>query len=211
MGNEYSSPRRDDDGDTIMSGVSGWSYDRDKMKRSVNKNKRDGTYGPANFIDAICGGMIFDEDEDDSPNKSKRSSSRRSKKSDEDEYSDDDTYNSERPKDRKAKLNSSRSIESEDYSYDDTSKRESPTNRGSESVEKQDSLDTVSPKAADNVVSFDSHATPTGNSTMLAKPLASAFAKRCYFTKAGIGPLSQHYEGVTLTGNTVFMLASAMK
>ena len=108
-------------------------------------------------------------------------------------------------------MNSSRSIESEDYSYDDTSKRESPTNRGSESVEKQDSLDTVSLKAADNVVSFYSHATPTGNSTMLAKPLASAFAKRCYFTKAGIGPLSQHYEGVTLTGNTVFMLASAMK
>jgi hypothetical protein len=45
----------------------------------------------------------------------------------------------------------------------------------------------------------------------LAKPLASSFAKRCYFTKAGIGKTTQHYEGLTLTGNVVLMLASAMK
>jgi hypothetical protein len=47
--------------------------------------------------------------------------------------------------------------------------------------------------------------------TMLSKPLASAFAKRCYFTKAGIGKTTQHYEGLTLTGNVVLMLAAAMK
>jgi len=46
---------------------------------------------------------------------------------------------------------------------------------------------------------------------MLAKPLASSFAKRCYFTKAGIGKTTQHYEGLTLTGNVVLMLATAMK
>lgn len=47
---------------------------------------------------------------------------------------------------------------------------------------------------------------------MLAKqPLASSFAKRCYFTKAGIGGHTQHYEGLTLTGNVVLMLAAAMK
>ncbi|KAL3793333.1 hypothetical protein HJC23_003843 [Cyclotella cryptica] len=40
---------------------------------------------------------------------------------------------------------------------------------------------------------------------------ASGFAKRCYFTKAGIGRTTQHYEGLTLTGNTVLMLAAAMK
>ena len=45
----------------------------------------------------------------------------------------------------------------------------------------------------------------------LQKPLASSFAKRCYFTKAGIGKTTQHYEGLTLTGNVVLMLASAMK
>ena len=42
------------------------------------------------------------------------------------------------------------------------------------------------------------------------QPLASAFAKRCYFTKQGIGSHTQHYEGLTLTGNVVLMLA-AMK
>ena len=49
-------------------------------------------------------------------------------------------------------------------------------------------------------------------STMLTKqPLASSFAKRCYFTKQGIGGITQHYEGLTLTGNVVLMLAAAMK
>jgi len=43
------------------------------------------------------------------------------------------------------------------------------------------------------------------------KPLASSFAKRCFFTKAGIGGQTQHYEGLTLTGNVVLMLAQAMK
>lgn len=46
---------------------------------------------------------------------------------------------------------------------------------------------------------------------LVKKPLASSFAKRCYFTKNGIGGQTQHYEGLTLTGNVVLMLASAMK
>jgi len=46
---------------------------------------------------------------------------------------------------------------------------------------------------------------------LVKKPLASSFAKRCYFTKQGIGGQTQHYEGLTLTGNVVLMLASAMK
>lgn len=45
-----------------------------------------------------------------------------------------------------------------------------------------------------------------------AKPLASSFAKKCYFTKAGIGKMTQHYEGLVHNGGpTVLMLASAMK
>lgn len=43
------------------------------------------------------------------------------------------------------------------------------------------------------------------------QPLASSFAKRCYFTKGGIGGNTQHYEGLTLNGNVVLMLAAAMK
>lgn len=48
---------------------------------------------------------------------------------------------------------------------------------------------------------------PSGN----MKPLASSFAKRCHFTKAGIGKTTPHYEGLTLTGQVVLMLANAMK
>jgi hypothetical protein len=51
----------------------------------------------------------------------------------------------------------------------------------------------------------------TPSVSTMSKPLASAFAKRCYFTKSGIGKNSQHYEGLTLTGNVILMLAAAMK
>ena len=51
---------------------------------------------------------------------------------------------------------------------------------------------------------------PAGISGM-TQPLASSFAKRCYFTKTGIGKNMQHYEGLTLTGNVVLMQAAAMK
>ena len=54
-------------------------------------------------------------------------------------------------------------------------------------------------------------ATTGGSEKLITQPLASGFAKRCYFTKAGIGRSTQHYEGLTLTGNTVLMLAAAMK
>jgi len=52
---------------------------------------------------------------------------------------------------------------------------------------------------------------PSTAAMLARQPLASAFAKRCYFTKAGIGGHTQHYEGLTLTGNVVLMLAQAMK
>lgn len=52
---------------------------------------------------------------------------------------------------------------------------------------------------------------PAASSSKQQTPLASSFAKRCYFTKAGIGKTVQHYEGLTLTGNVVLMLANAMK
>ncbi len=210
-----------------MSGVSGWSYDnREKLRRSV-RSRRDREEGPTNFIDAICGRMVFDDDDDYSRG-GKSSSKRRSKsgsrrRGESEDYSDDDddeTYNSERGKerdrdrDRKGKLKPNRSLESEDYSYEDERKRD----RSKVAFQKRDSMEIASPTGTQNVPSFDSNATPmnppvTGAAIppVHGKPLASAFAKRCYFTKAGIGPLSQHYEGVTLTGNTVLMLASAMK
>lgn len=60
---------------------------------------------------------------------------------------------------------------------------------------------------------YDSQADPEHikHPSSVPTPLASAFAKRCYFTKAGIAKTSQHYEGLTLTGDVVLMLAAAMK
>lgn len=43
------------------------------------------------------------------------------------------------------------------------------------------------------------------------QPMASSFAKRCFFTKSRISDRTQHYEGLTRTGNVILMLASAMK
>jgi hypothetical protein len=65
------------------------------------------------------------------------------------------------------------------------------------------------PKNATNIES--TIATAAGVSSLSKQPLASSFAKRCYFTKAGIGGHTQHYEGLTLTGNIILMLAGAMK
>ena len=48
-------------------------------------------------------------------------------------------------------------------------------------------------------------------SDLKKQPLASSFAKRCHFTKAGIGKTTPHYEGLTLTGQVVLMLPNAMK
>jgi hypothetical protein len=61
------------------------------------------------------------------------------------------------------------------------------------------------------IVTSVEDAANNGNGANLKTPMASAFAKRCYFTKAGIGKTTQHYEGLTLTGNIVLMLAGAMK
>mmetsp|Transcript_4223 Transcript_4223/g.9275 ORF Transcript_4223/g.9275 Transcript_4223/m.9275 type:complete len:1066 (-) Transcript_4223:125-3322(-) len=57
----------------------------------------------------------------------------------------------------------------------------------------------------------DDDTTTKDSEKLITQPLASGFAKRCYFTKSGIGRSTQHYEGLTLTGNTVLMLAAAMK
>ena len=79
----------------------------------------------------------------------------------------------------------------------------------SDEEEEEEDDDDETQTTAEPTATSASAAAPT--SSMLAKPLASSFAKRCYFTKAGIGKTTQHYEGLTLTGNVVLMLASAMK
>jgi hypothetical protein len=101
----------------------------------------------------------------------------------------------------------------DEYDEDDTQTNDNEYDEGQEDDEETD---------ADTMVTDVSE--PVGASTTKtkvaaaavppphAKPLASSFAKKCYFTKAGIGKTTQHYEGLIINGGpTVLMLASAMK
>eukprot|EP00586_Coscinodiscus_wailesii_P015509 CAMPEP_0172493388 /NCGR_PEP_ID=MMETSP1066-20121228/24836_1 /TAXON_ID=671091 /ORGANISM="Coscinodiscus wailesii, Strain CCMP2513" /LENGTH=905 /DNA_ID=CAMNT_0013263555 /DNA_START=443 /DNA_END=3157 /DNA_ORIENTATION=+ len=77
--------------------------------------------------------------------------------------------------------------------------------------EDDDTLDEDKYKDGSSSVLSDAVSGTGGAPVPLGKPLASSFARRCYFTKGGIGKSTQHYEGLTLTGNVVLMLATAMK
>jgi len=133
--------------------------------------------------------------------------------------SDDDTldeYDRRRKSGKKSAASESESLISEYDTVDTTSeasKKKKASKRGSRKDSHDDSESFLSedsslldPKKSGKGVVMES--TPEAG---LSKPLASSFAKRCYFTKAGIGKTTQHYEGLTLTGNVVLMLAGAMK
>jgi len=263
MGNEFTSPRREED-DTV---ASGWSQDtREKLKstlKSRNRHRRGDSFQPSSLFDNICGRMVFDDDDEeeqydkDGKKKSSRKksssdkirgsgsgsgsgSSRKKRSGSEEEDSEDDLYNDEsnlkskssRDRDRNSSKKSySRSMDEEMFdSFEDDSKGGGGGSRSRRrSHDLEDSVDDESAPPEGGSASFDisrdianvgsgAHAAattsgvnpPVSSSSIHGKPLASAFAKRCYFTKAGIGPLTQHYEGLTLAGNTVLMLASAM-
>lgn len=126
----------------------------------------------------------YDENDDDSRMKDPHSRSRSTSLE-----KDDDTYTSPDNSTMNMKPTHSASFDSNSHSLENNH---------------VDYSNTVSPASATTGISVSQ---PVSH----GKPLASAFAKRCYFTKAGIGPMTQHYEGNTLSGNTVLMLASAMK
>jgi hypothetical protein len=166
---------------------------QEEFKNSVKK--LDDDHPAAQLIDSVCGsyGGYFDDD------RPKQSASFYSEDISEDGSrtvsEDDATY-----EDRSTRGKDTKSVESSSYmsqsDYESEPRRSSSGRRKASS-----SFDTED----------DSKVVPDPAATMLSKPLASSFAKRCYFTKSGIGKATQHYEGLTLTGNIVLMLAAAMK
>ncbi|KAI2498439.1 hypothetical protein MHU86_16080 [Fragilaria crotonensis] len=150
----------------------------------------------ANFLDSICG-PIFDDD----PMKRNRSYAYSEELSDEDSRTVSDGDNSTMESSRRGTSSNRKGISTEsgsvfsqsDYESEATSRSDSQVHgffrigggfhlhRKNKEIEK---VNTTSSRAPSSVMS---------------KPLASAFAKRCYFTKAGIGKTTQHYEGLTLT------------
>lgn len=97
---------------------------------------------------------------------------------------------------------------------DQSEMSEVPKKRKSKKKSRNQSEDSASFISADDESKLKNSTDKNGvvtSTRQLSMPLASSFAKRCYFTKAGIGKTTQHYEGLTLTGNVVLMLAAAMK
>ena len=156
------------------------------IKKSVKNLDED--HPAAQLLDHVCG-AYYHEDR----YRNSRSASYYSEDHSEDgsrtfQSEDDTTYDGRRGR------RSDKSVDSQSYytqsDYDSDSRR-----RGQGSYDTED----------------ESRVTYETEPKLISKPLASSFAKRCYFTKAGIGKTTQHYEGLTLTGNVVLMLASAMK
>lgn len=191
MGNQPSSSKRKGRGETAAEKVKQVVGDAAKeIQRSVRK--LDDDHPAAQFIDSVCGGGYYDDEASGRYRHHGRSSSFYS----EGDYSED----------------GSRTVSEDDRTYEDDRSRRSRMDKSIETqsyasqseYSKRRSFDTEDESRAD---------TTGGNpsAALQKQPLASSFAKRCYFTKAGIDRTTQHYEGLTLNGNVVLMLASAMK
>jgi hypothetical protein len=160
----------------------------------------------SSLLDAVCGALM--DDDRIRPGRSSSYAYSEDWTDDSRTISDDETldeYDRRRKTGKKGVRSESESLVSDSLS--DSSKKKSKKGRASEDSSSFISEDSSfsAKKGGKGVV------TETTPDTGLSKPLASSFAKRCYFTKAGIGKTTQHYEGLTLTGNVVLMLASAMK
>ena len=190
---------------------------QETIKSSVKKLEEQ-DHPAAQFIDSVCGPYL-DGGRGGRKMRDARSASFYSEDvdsedddrtlSDEDELTIDTDYNQDKstvasstvgpvtkPKKDNQSMDSSYLSQS-DYESEPAGRHGRRKRRDKESVDSDYEEDSTYPRE--------------GQVKLLSKPLASSFAKRCYFTKAGIGKTTQHYEGLTLTGNVVLMLAAAMK
>lgn len=168
----------------------------------------------SSFLDTLCGTLMDDKGRSPSYGYSEDISEDGSRT-----ISDDDTMDEYDRRHRRHGKKSAAASESESFvSGDDTVDTEEVSKRrSSKRGGRRDSHDDSESFMSEDSSTFDGKSRRSGVVTEstpevgLSKPLASSFAKRCYFTKAGIGKNTQHYEGLTLTGNVVLMLAGAMK
>lgn len=182
----------------------------------------------AHFLDSVCGAYMDDRDD---PRRGRRTASFYSEDFNSDEedertFSEDETtaasdYNGkrgrgkEKRRDDPSEAGDTASFLESDYESQEQKGRpaKKKTGAGSQSFESEgeDSYSRNEGESEKSTVISAEEPAKIGASNNMPVPLASSFAKRCYFTKAGIGSTTQHYEGLTLTGNVVLMLAQAMK
>jgi hypothetical protein len=186
---------------------------QEELKKSVKK--LDDDHPAAQLIDSVCGGYF-----DGGEYRHSRSASFYSEESAEDGSrtvsEDDATYDDQSRTDSHKKGGGKDDTTVESGSYISQSDYESEPKSRSRGAEKSGDRDKDRRSSKGASISFDTEEDSKVVAVeepppLLSKPLASSFAKRCYFTKAGIGKTTQHYEGLTLTGNIVLMLAAAMK
>lgn len=179
----------------------------ENLQSSIKKLEED-DHPAAQFLDSVCGVYL------DPRGASSRNNSFYSDYDYDDETTsevDDETTTTTDQRERRSRrgrrrdepsVGESVSYGESDVESDQRRRKAAPSNLTSDSYESEES------SRKHSVV--NQVAEISANSAQI-KPLASSFAKRCYFTKAGIGKTTQHYEGLTLTGNVVLMLAAAMK
>lgn len=178
--------------------------------------KFDDDHPAAQLIDTVCA-PFFDEEKLRSQRTSSYAYSEDYSEDDSRTISEDDTQDEYARRRRKKELNQSFESGSLMSQSDYESEPSKPAPRGRRSDSESQSYDSEEDAYAKNAKKKKNEkavvteiASDVGPG-QLSKPLASSFAKRCYFTKSGIGKTTQHYEGLTLTGNVVLMLAAAMK
>lgn len=169
------------------------------LQRGIRKLEEN-DHPAAQLLDTVCGPYLdpqnfeasetYSDEEDDVDEDENTTLASRSLKS------------SERKSSARKGRSSSYNHRNDAYSVDMASSRSYNT-----------SYDETEYSQEDNETNVTDHPTRASNPPRhhQQQPLASSFAKRCYFTKGGIAPNTQHYEGLTLTGNVVLMLAGAMK
>lgn len=157
----------------------------EEIKRSVRRLEED----PPQFLDNMCGWQ--GDDRSVVSARYNRGSRRQYSAYSEDDYTED----------------GSRTLSEDEGTYDDRSRR----SRADQTVESQSYMSEYGDTEDERTEASSAFGAANLPAPVQKQPLASSFAKRCYFTKAGIGRNTQHYEGLTLTGNVVLMLASAMK
>ena len=190
------------------------------------KHLEEHDHPAAHFLDSVCGAYMDDRD----VSRRGRSSSFYSEDYGSEEEDDDRTFSEDetttttdyngkrgsgrdRRRDEPSVGGDTASYIESDYEHQDQKRRSNNKKKPvSNSFESEDSFSRAGGTSDKSGIAEEKGKGSTGGTSgKLPKPLASSFAKRCYFTKSGIGSSKQHYEGLTLTGNVVLMLAQAMK
>lgn len=177
--------------------------------QSSIKKLEDDDHPAAQFLDSVCGNYL------DPGRGTSRNNSFYSEDYDDETLSevDDETTTTADYRDRKSRRSRRRDEpsvgESTSYGESDLESEDRRRKKKIEATVTSESYESEESSRKQGVVTQVGEI--NASSASLGKPLASSFAKRCYFTKAGIGKTTQHYEGLTLTGNVVLMLAAAMK